>query len=64
MSQKVSRRILLHVGLIAGIASRVAGARDQPVPRPAVRGKALPDDAYAEALRLHGGELGGSKTRR
>lgn len=63
MSQKVSRRALLHTGLIAGVSLRTAGAH-QAVPQPTTRGQAPPRDAYDEALRRHGGELGGSKARR
>ena len=63
MSQKVTRRALLHTGLIAGVSLRTAGAQQAP-PQPITRGQPAPRDAYEAALCRHGGELGGSKARR
>jgi hypothetical protein len=63
MSQKVTRRALLHTGLITGVSLRAVGAQ-QALPQPITRGQPPRHDAYEEALRRHGGELGGSKATR
>ena len=63
MSQKVTRRALLHTGLIAGVSLRTAGAQ-QALPQSIIHGPRPPRDAYEEALRRHGGELGGNKAGR
>ncbi len=67
MSNKVSRRTILHAAVTAGLGAaaviRAHGVEPLQAPRTPVDGGLVGLDAYERMLRLHGGELGGRKPR-